>query len=103
MKIIRTKVAPESIVHTDSWKSYDGLILDGYKHYRINHSKLFGMNKKNHINGIESFWSYAKNKLTKHYGIPAERFYFYLKELEFRFNNRNSPNLPKLIEKLLIS
>lgn len=103
-KIIRTKVAPESIIHTDSWRSYDGLILDGYKHYRINHCQKFaGMSKRNHINGIESFWSYAKNKLNRHYGIPAKRFYYYLKELEFRFNNRDCTNLAKLIEKILIS
>ena len=78
MKIIRTKVIPESLVYTDSWKSYDGLVLDGYKHFRINHSKKFVKGKKNHINGIESFWIYAKNKLNRHYGIHPKRFYFYL-------------------------
>ena len=103
MKIIRTKVAPQTIIHTDSWRSYDGLILDGYKHFRINHSKQFAATKKNHINGIESFWSYAKNKLNRHYGIPPERFYFYLKELEFRFNNRHCQDLAKLIENLLLN
>ena len=101
MKIIRTKVVPDSVIYTDSWRSYDGLILDGYRHYRINHQKEFVKRKKNHINGIESFWSYAKSKLNKHYGIPAKRFYFYLKELEFRFNNRNCQNLAKLIENIL--
>jgi len=25
-----------SNVYTDKWKSYDGLVLNGYKHYRIN-------------------------------------------------------------------
>lgn len=104
MKIIRTKIAPETVIHTDSWRSYDGFILDGYKHYRINHHKHFVKNdKRNHINGIESFWSYAKNKLNRHYGIPAERFYYYLKELEFRFNNRDCQNLAKLIEKIIKS
>lgn len=29
----------KSNIYTDKWKSYDGLILSGYKHYRINHSK----------------------------------------------------------------
>lgn len=103
MKIIRKKVDINSIVYTDSWRSYDGLILDGYKHYRINHGKrVFVKNKKNHINGIESFWSYAKRKLSKHYGIPPARFYLYLKEMEFRFNHRDCQNLAKLIEKILI-
>jgi len=104
MKIIRKKVDINSIVYTDSWRSYDGLILDGYRHYRINHSKgVFAKNKKNHINGIESSWSYAKRKLAKHYGIPPARFYLYLKEIEFRFNHRDCKNLAQLIEKILIS
>ncbi len=103
IRIIRTRVIPKSVIYTDSWRSYDGLIIDGYRHYRINHQKQFAQNKKNHINGIESFWSYAKRKLVKHYGIPPKRFYYYLKEIEFRFNNRHCLDLAKLIEKILVS
>jgi len=101
IKIIRTKVVPDSVIYTDSWRSYDGLIVDGYRHYRINHQQEFKRGKHNHINGIESFWSYTKRKLIKHYGIPPKRFYFYLKEMEFRFNNRNVKDLSKLIENIL--
>lgn len=75
-------------VYTDKWRSYDGLVLSGYKHYRINHSKEF-VKSHNHINGIESFWSYVKRKMRKHNGIPRHKFYYYLKESEFRFNNRD--------------
>jgi len=77
-----------SNVYTDKWKSYDGLVLNGYKHYRINHSKEFARDN-NHINGIESFWSYVKRKMRKHNGVPRNKFYLYLKEAEFRFNHRN--------------
>ncbi len=31
----------KSNIYTDRWKSYDSLILSGYKHFRINHSKEF--------------------------------------------------------------
>ena len=31
-KIIRTKVVPKSVVYSDSFKSYDGLVLDGFKY-----------------------------------------------------------------------
>lgn len=75
-------------VYTDKWRSYDGLVLSGYKHHRINHSLEFVRNN-NHINGIESFWSYVKRKMRKHNGIARHKFYLYLKESEFRFNNRN--------------
>ena len=54
MPIINDLVNKKSTVYTDKWKAYDGLVLDGYKHKRINHSKLFA-DKENHINGIENF------------------------------------------------
>ena len=75
-------------VYTDQWRSYDGLVLSGYKHHRINHSQEFVQNH-HHINGIESFWSYVKRKMRKHNGIARHKFYLYLNESEFRFNHRN--------------
>jgi transposase-like protein len=94
--IVKQKVREGSTIFSDSWRSYDGLILYGYEHFRINHHLTFVDNTKNHINGIESFWSYAKMKLTKFYGIKPKYFYLYLKEQEFRFNNRDK-NLSNLI------
>lgn len=78
----------KSNLYTDKWRTYDGLVLSGYKHQRINHSKEFARGH-NHINGIESFWSYVKRKMRKHNGISRSTFYLYLKEAEFRFNHRN--------------
>jgi transposase len=98
-QIIRTKVVPESVIYTDSFRSYDGLVLDGFKHYRINHQECFAMSKRQHINGIENFWGYAKTKLKSYYGVSREHFYFYLKEMEFRFNHRKATNLAALIKK----
>ena len=98
-QIIRKKVVPESVIYTDSFRSYDGLVLDGFKHFRINHQKAFAVSKRNHINGIENFWGYAKTKLKSYYGVSREHFYFYLKEMEFRFNNRKEPDLAALIKK----
>jgi len=39
MPIIKRKILEGNTIYTDGWKSYDGLILNGYKHYRIYHSK----------------------------------------------------------------
>jgi transposase len=86
--IIKKHVDGTSILYSDSYKSYDGLVLDGFEHYRINHSKAFARGRRNHINGIESFWSYAKAKLSKFYGIRRQDYPLYLKEIEFRFNLR---------------
>ena len=90
----------QSNIYTDKWKSYDSLVLSGYKHYRINHSKEFVSNH-NHINGIESFWSYVKRKMRKHNGIPRHKFYLYLKESEFRFNHRNE-DIYKIFRKVVL-
>lgn len=88
-----------SNVYTDKWRSYDSLVMSGYKHYRINHSKEFAKHH-NHINGIESFWSYVKRKMRKHNGIPRHKFYLYLKESEFRFNHRHD-NIYSLLLKIV--
>lgn len=77
----------KSNVYTDGWSTYDSLVHTGYKHHRINHSKEFAQGH-NHINGIESFWSYVKRKMRKHNGIARHKFFLYLKESEFRFNHR---------------
>jgi transposase-like protein len=42
-----------------------------------------------HINGIESFWSFAKRRLQKFNCVAKETFYLHLKECEWRFNNRS--------------
>jgi len=86
MPIIQEKVIPDSIVYSDCWRGYNVLDVSEFKHYRINHSKLFA-DKKNHINGIENFWNQAKRQLRKFNGIPRDHFPLFLKECEWRFNN----------------
>ena len=34
LPIIQGKILEGSTIHTDGWKAYDGLILNGYDHYR---------------------------------------------------------------------
>jgi len=87
LEIVNSKVEMDSVVYTDSFRAYNHLTINGYKHYRINHSKEFARGK-NHINGIENFWSYCKMRLAKFNGLQREDFYLHLKESEFRFNNR---------------
>ena len=89
--IIRQFVSSGSRVYTDRWRAYDGLVVDGYRHHRINHAREEYSNKMgNHINGIENFWSFAKRRLRKFNGIRAKDFYLHLKECEFRYNERSN-------------
>ena len=83
--IVRGRVNSKSIIHTDKWRGYDGLVDIGYdKHFRVNHSKRF-TDKGVHINGIESFWSFTKRRLAKFNGVK-KYFVLHLKECEWRWN-----------------
>ena len=83
------KVRRGSVVYTDKFKSYDSLMFCGYRHLKVDHGKYFSSGKV-YINGMEGFWSWAKERFIKHHGVSKEYFPLYLKELEFRYNNRNS-------------
>ena len=39
--IIERKAIPDSLVYSDCWTGYNALDVSDFKHYRINHSKLF--------------------------------------------------------------
>ena len=101
--VIRGRVALDTIIHSDGWRGYDGLVDVGYaKHFRVDHGQDQFVRGPHHVNGIESFWSYAKRRLQKFNGVPARTFYLHLKECEYRFNNRNN-NLTRELLKLLVS
>ncbi len=99
--IIRGRVAPEAIINSDGWRGYDGLVDVGYsKHFRVNHGQNEFARGEHHVNGIESFWGFAKRRLQKFNGVSARTFYLHLKECEYRFNHRNK-DLTHLLCKLL--
>ena len=101
LPIIKQRVIPDSIVYSDTFKSYNSLNVEGYHHVRVNHSETFAASKRNHINGIENFWNQAKRHLRKFNGIPKETFPLYLKECEWRFNCRTSREMLKSLRKIL--
>lgn len=92
---IQRKTRKGSVFYTDDFKSYKDLKQYG-KHSRIKHSKSFGKGH-NHINGIEGFWSYAKERFHKYHGINRRNYLSYVKEMEFRFNHRNEQLYPLLV------
>ena len=96
MVIIRKKTRKGSVYYTDKFRSYNSLKRLG-KHYKVDHSKaMVDKRTKNHINGIEGFWSFAKHILYNYRGVSKYHFPMYLKEVEYRFNHRKD-NLFKLI------
>lgn len=99
-KVIRGKVSLESILFTDGWRGYSGLLDMGFeKHFRIDKSKSFSNQNGVHINGIESFWSFTKRRLAKFNGVKST-FILHLKECEFRWK-KNTEEMEKELWKLL--
>ena len=95
------KWTPNSIIHTDGWRGYDGLVDIGVdKNFRVNHGNNEFVRGSKHVNGIESFWSFAKHRLVKFNGVKKSKFELHLKETEFRFNHRHE-NLYLALLKLL--
>ena len=88
-----------SVYFTDAFRGYQSLQRFG-KHLVVNYSKEF-VNKrtKNHINGIEGFWSYAKHILYNYRGVSRYHFPMYLKEIEYHYNHRKD-NVFKLFLQL---
>ena len=100
-KAIRGKVSLNSVIHSDGWRGYHGLVDVGYaRHYRVERGSNEFANEQPHINGIESFWAFAKLRMSKIKGIRKEMFYWHLKKIEYRFNHRGD-NLYQLLLKLL--
>jgi transposase len=83
LKLVRSG----NMVYTDRYRDYDAMILCG------NDTLPYGIIKKSEeptfIDASNTdFWPEAKAALKKFRGISCQRFPLYLKELEFRFNNR---------------
>lgn len=86
---IRAHTRKGSVYYTDAFSGYRSLKRYG-KHHVVNHSKSYvDKRTRNHINGIEGFWSYAKHILYNYRGVSKYHFPMYLKEIEYRFNHRN--------------
>ena len=77
---------------------FDSVVLMGTKkQYRI--IKHPNTEKTNYaIDLVESFWGYAKIRLSKFFGIASSTFYLHLKECEFRFNHRDHDLYRRMIK-----
>jgi transposase len=89
------KVKTGSIVYTDKYRTFDALMFCGYKHIKVDRKRF----SRDHvyINGLEGFWSFAKERIDKFHGVSKEKFPFYLKEMEFRYNHRQQPIFETLV------
>jgi len=83
-----------STVYSDQASVYDRLLLAGYMHLTVNHTKEY-VNGQVHTQGIDNFWSLLKRGLTGTY-VAVEPFHLdrYVDEQVFRYNNRATKDNP---------
>lgn len=98
MQQIEAHTREGSLYYTDRWQAYATLKLRG-DHVMIRKEKGKPVGR-DHINGIEGFWSYAKNWLAPYRGVPRQFFHLYLGEVCYRYNHR-AEDLQALLDKAL--
>lgn len=86
--IIRKQVRKRGRVFSDTYTSYQGLVALGYIHRTVNHGDEEYARGKIHINGMEGFWGLSKTNMQTYKGIRKTNWNEYLKEMEFRYNER---------------
>ena len=107
LPLLSKKVAPGSIVVSDTLTSYTGVAARGYVHRLVRHDNgEYSDRKGGHINGLEGFWGYLKRRLAARGGIRRERLPLFLAEYVWRYNHRKASisfqtrQLMKLLEHL---
>lgn len=98
LPLVEAHTTPGSLYFTDDYHGYASLEQRG-EHIVVTKEKGRPVGR-DHVNGIEGFWSYAKHWLYTYRGIRREYFHLFLKECEWRYNNRDRDLVP-LLESLL--
>ena len=86
---IAEHIAPDTVLYTDEFPSYDHITRFGYKHKRIQHSAKVYVSGQVHTNNIENFWSLIKRGISGVYHAVSPKYLqSYLNEYAFRYNHR---------------
>jgi transposase-like protein len=88
-KMITVIVQRTNMNSASHWTNSENTIAENDDSLNLHNKEDYLYGSENFINGIESFLSYARQRLMKFHGIPKSTFYLHLKECEFRFNYRN--------------
>lgn len=86
--IIKKKVKVGADIFSDTGAWYNGLVGLGYVHRTVDHGKEEYVDGDIHINGLEGFWGLSKTNMHTYKGIKKKNWLLYLKEMEWRYNNR---------------
>ncbi|MBL8548435.1 MAG: IS1595 family transposase [Hyphomonadaceae bacterium] len=82
-------------IHADMHRGYDHLDKKGYTLRRINKERLgrYVTDSGVTVNAVENFWRHLKCSIQgTHVSVSPEYLETYVKEFQFRFNRRMTPN-----------
>lgn len=87
------------LVHTSRYKDYDTLLFCGDNSLPYDCVRRY--EQEVDIDASDDrFWSYAHKRLKAFRGVTSQRFPLYIKELAFRYNNRNRDIFAILLRRL---
>ncbi|MBP6863386.1 MAG: transposase [Neisseriaceae bacterium] len=88
VQALALKIRPNSVIYLNVDAHEDvalSLIQQGLE---VVHSHLFA-DGEHHLNSIENFWIQARRHLRKFNGVSEAYFHLFIKECEWRFNERD--------------
>ena len=100
-----TEVADEAeAIYTDDHGAYRGIEDEDTVHETVNHSEKEWVRGDVHTNTIEGVWSLLKRSIIgSFHHVSVKHLPVYLDEIEWRFNNRDNPDLFRDTLRALVS
>ena len=92
---VERTVSPEAeAIYTDELRSYVDLETDTRRHETVQHNADEWVVGDVHTNSVEGVWSLFKRSIVgSFHKMSVKHMDRYLEELEWRFNNRENPNI----------
>ena len=87
IQLVKRYAHAGSLYYSDDSYAYTRLAVKGNHVVIAKDNGVPRAKGRDHINGIEGFWSFSKNWLYQYRGIPQHHFPLCLKETECRFNH----------------
>jgi hypothetical protein len=101
--LIRGHEVINGILELNGWHGFDGLIDAEYERpFMVNRGMSQDATRKLQSSDreIEAFWSFARRRLEKFYGVSNRTFHLHLKECEWRYNLRQRDPYAELLKLL---
>lgn len=84
------------IIFTGRFREYDGLILWRFR-LASGAAKILPKGKSPPLDGLDSFWSFARPRLAKFHRTSEQDLFYFLKELAFRYQHRDEELFDSLV------